>query len=129
MTGKYTRYMFVISGQLHASWPSWFLQRAGTFQTWSVCVSFRFLRPKSRRFVPCFLDGKTTSTIPHKYAPRQKQAFEYGCADGSGQGSRRAVTFTRSTPGCGTLAGPSLVFYQNKIEIYQYYRDYIYGIL
>ncbi len=38
---------------------------------------------------PCFLDGNTTSTIPHKYAPRQKQAFEYGCADGSGQGSRR----------------------------------------
>ncbi len=32
---------------------------------------------------PCFLDGNTTSTIPHKYAPRQKQAFEYGCADGS----------------------------------------------
>ena len=38
---------------------------------------------------PCHLDGNITSTIPHKYAPRQKQAFEYGCADGSGQGSRR----------------------------------------
>jgi hypothetical protein len=38
---------------------------------------------------PCFLDGNTTSTIPHKYAPQQKQAFEFGCADGSGQGSRR----------------------------------------
>jgi hypothetical protein len=38
---------------------------------------------------PCFLDGNTTSTSQHKYAPRQKQAFEYGCADGSGQGSRR----------------------------------------
>ena len=38
---------------------------------------------------PCHLDGNTTSTIPHKYTPRQKQAFEYGCADGSGQGSRR----------------------------------------
>jgi hypothetical protein len=38
---------------------------------------------------PCFLDGNTTSTIPHKYAPRQKQAFAFGCADGSGQGSRR----------------------------------------
>ncbi len=37
---------------------------------------------------PCFLDGNPTSTIPHKYAPRQKQAFEFGCADGSGQGSR-----------------------------------------
>jgi hypothetical protein len=38
---------------------------------------------------PCFLDGNTTSTIPHKHDPRQKQAFEFGCADGSGQGSRR----------------------------------------
>jgi hypothetical protein len=38
---------------------------------------------------PCFLDGNTTSTIPHKYAPRQKQAFAFCCADGSGQGSRR----------------------------------------
>ncbi len=40
---------------------------------------------------PCFLEGNTASTIPHKsqYAPRQKQAFKFGCADGSGQGSRR----------------------------------------
>ncbi len=30
---------------------------------------------------PCFLDGNTTSTIPHKYAARQKQAFGFGCAD------------------------------------------------
>ncbi len=37
---------------------------------------------------PCFLDGNTTSTIPHKYAPRQKQAFKFGCADGSVQGFR-----------------------------------------
>ncbi len=33
-----TRYTFVISGQQPASWPSWSLQRAGTFQTWSSCV-------------------------------------------------------------------------------------------
>ena len=38
---------------------------------------------------PCFLDGNTTSTIPYKYAARQKQAFEFGCADGQGQASRR----------------------------------------
>jgi hypothetical protein len=56
----------------------------------------------------CFLDGKTTSTIPLKYAPRQKQAFKFGCADGSGQGSRRGSHVTRSAPGCGILAGPSL---------------------
>ena len=38
----------------------------------------------------CFLNGNATSTIPNKYAPRQKQAFEFGCADGAGQGSRRS---------------------------------------
>ena len=31
---------------------------------------------------PCFLDGNATSTIPHKYNSRQRDAFEYGCADG-----------------------------------------------
>jgi hypothetical protein len=35
----------------------------------------------------CFLDGNATSTIPYKNAPRQKQAFEYGCADSACQGS------------------------------------------
>ena len=38
---------------------------------------------------PCFLNGYATSTIPNKYAARQKQAFEFGCADGASQGSRR----------------------------------------
>ena len=38
---------------------------------------------------PCFLDGNLTSTIPHKYAARQARDFEYGCADGHLQGSRR----------------------------------------
>ena len=37
----------------------------------------------------CFLNGNTTSTIPYKYAARQKQAFEFGCADGQGPASRR----------------------------------------
>ena len=38
---------------------------------------------------PCYLDGNTTSTIPYKYSARQKQAFEFGCADGQGPASRR----------------------------------------
>ena len=38
---------------------------------------------------PCFLDGNTTSTISYNYAGRQKQALEYGCADGQGPASRR----------------------------------------
>jgi hypothetical protein len=33
--------------------------------------------------IPCFLDGNATSTIPHKYSNRQKDAFECGCADGA----------------------------------------------
>ena len=37
----------------------------------------------------CFLDGNTTSTILYKYAGRQKQAFEFGCADGQGPASHR----------------------------------------
>ena len=39
--------------------------------------------------IPCFLDGNATSTIPHKYASRQKTAFECGCADGPGPASRK----------------------------------------
>ena len=38
---------------------------------------------------PCFLDGSTTSTIPNKYAVRQSRDFEFGCADGPGQGIRQ----------------------------------------
>ena len=33
--------------------------------------------------------SKETSTIPQKYAARQKQAYELGCADGQGSASRR----------------------------------------
>ena len=54
---------------------------------------------------PCSLDRNSTSTIQHKYASWPKEADEFGCADGKGQGSRRAVMFTT---GGGTLAGPSL---------------------
>ena len=39
--------------------------------------------------IPCFLDGNATSTIPHKYANRQRTAFECGCADGAGSTSRK----------------------------------------
>ncbi len=39
--------------------------------------------------IPCFLDGNATSTIPHKYANRQRTAFECGCADGAGPASRK----------------------------------------
>ena len=38
---------------------------------------------------PCFLDGNATTTIPHKYASRQKTAFDCGCAHGPGRASRK----------------------------------------
>ncbi len=63
---------------------------------------------------PCFLNGNATSTIPNKYAPRQKQAFEFECADGASQGSRRGShvyeinawlwTFGRPQPPVGGLS-------------------------
>ena len=39
--------------------------------------------------IPCFLDGNATSTIPHKYASRQKTAFDCWCAHGPGRASRK----------------------------------------
>uniref|UniRef100_A0A7S0QIR6 Uncharacterized protein n=1 Tax=Cryptomonas curvata TaxID=233186 RepID=A0A7S0QIR6_9CRYP len=39
------------------------------------------------RRVPLF-QGNIISTIPYKYAARQKQAFEFGSADGQGPASR-----------------------------------------
>jgi hypothetical protein len=38
---------------------------------------------------PCFLDGNTNFIILYKYAARQKQAFEFGCAYGQDPTSRR----------------------------------------
>ena len=38
---------------------------------------------------PCFLDCNATSTIPHKYNSRQRDAFECCCADGAGPNQRR----------------------------------------
>jgi hypothetical protein len=39
--------------------------------------------------IPYFLDENATSTIPHKYSSRQRDAFECCCADGAGPTSRR----------------------------------------
>ena len=40
-------------------------------------------------FIPRFLNGNATSTIPHKCASLQKTDFECECTDGSGSGSRK----------------------------------------
>ncbi len=39
--------------------------------------------------IQCFLDCNATSTISHKYANRQRTAFECGCANGAGPASRK----------------------------------------
>ncbi len=40
-------------------------------------------------FIPCFLAGKATSTIPHTYSNRQLTACECGRAYGAGPASRK----------------------------------------
>ncbi len=57
---------------------------------------------------PCYLDGNTTSTIPYKYAGRQKQALNSGVQSAKALHHAGAAMYMRSTTGCGTLADPSL---------------------
>jgi hypothetical protein len=44
MTGLYLSYHFswTLPRRLHASWPAGSSKRAGMFQTWNACRSFRF---------------------------------------------------------------------------------------
>ncbi len=60
--------------------------------------------------IPCFLDGNTTSIIPHKYSSQQKDPFECCCAVVRALTCRGAAMITRSTPGFGTLDSPSLAW-------------------
>lgn len=57
---------------------------------------------------PCHLAGNTTSTIPYKYAGRQKQALNSGVQTAKALHHAGAAMYMRSTTGCGTLADPSL---------------------
>ncbi len=58
---------------------------------------------------PCFLDRSTTSTNQHKFADRSRPLHSAVLTDQARDLAGAAwVTLTRSTPGCGTLAGPSL---------------------
>ena len=57
---------------------------------------------------PCYLDGNTPSTIPYKYAGRQKQALNSGVQTAKALHHAGAAMYMRSTTGCGTLADPSL---------------------
>ena len=39
--------------------------------------------------IPCFLDGNTTPTIPHKYSKNKSACFPAGCADAAVEDGRR----------------------------------------
>jgi hypothetical protein len=41
--------------------------------------------------ISCFLDGNATSTVPHKYSSRQRDAFECCFANGAGPTTRRGT--------------------------------------
>jgi hypothetical protein len=38
--------------------------------------------------MPCFLDGNTTQTIPHKYSKNKNSCFQAGCADTAAENGR-----------------------------------------
>jgi hypothetical protein len=76
--------------------------------------------------IPCFLDGNATSTIPHKYSNRQKDAFECCCADGAGPTSQRVIhvyeintwlwNFGRPQPRVGDLSVAKTEMLRRKIR-------------
>jgi hypothetical protein len=39
--------------------------------------------------IPCFLDGNTTPTIPHKYSKNRNSCFPTGCADAAAEDGKR----------------------------------------
>ena len=39
--------------------------------------------------IPCFLDGNSTLTIPHKYSKNKNSCFPAGCADSAAEDGRR----------------------------------------
>ncbi len=51
-----------------------------------------------------------SSTIPHKYTGRQRDAFECGCADGAGPTTRRGSHVYEINTWLWNLDGPSLAW-------------------
>ncbi len=60
----------------------------------------------------CFLDGKTTSTIPFKYGlsmlDERSRPSNSGVLTVKALHHAGAAMYMSTTTGCGTLAGPSL---------------------
>jgi hypothetical protein len=79
-----------------------------------VCVK-TFL-PRGQKTLPCSYalcrkGCKAISSMPHKYAGQQNDAFVFGRGDGAGPASDgiEAAMFMRLTCACGTMDAPSLV--------------------
>ena len=63
--------------------------------------------------MPCFLDGNSTPTIPHKYSKNKNSCFPAGCADSAAEDGRRGSNvydvnpwlwqFGRGKPRLGTI--------------------------
>ena len=48
--------------------------------------------------MPCFLDGNTTPTIPHKYSKNKSSCFPAGCADAAAEDGRRGSNVYEVNP-------------------------------
>jgi hypothetical protein len=62
--------------------------------------------------IPCFLDGNATSTVPHKKAADSWTLLSAALpmVRALPRGGQPCLLVTRSTPGCGSLDGPSLAW-------------------
>ena len=48
--------------------------------------------------MPCFLDGNSTPTIPHKYSKNKNLCFPAGCADSAAEDGRRGSNVYEVNP-------------------------------
>ena len=48
--------------------------------------------------MPCFLDGNSTPTIPHKYSKNKNLCFLPGCADSTAEDGRRGSNVYEVNP-------------------------------
>ena len=48
--------------------------------------------------MPCFLDGNSTPTIPHKYSKSKNSCFPAGCADSAAEDGRRGSNVYEVNP-------------------------------
>jgi hypothetical protein len=78
--------------------------------------------------IPCFLDGNATSTIPHKYSSRQKDAFECGGADGAGPALWPKLRSSDGSPGLRLSSADGQLVSGIPSDLRMVYEWYIHGI-